>query len=345
MAGIDDLAGSLSIMGGQSSVFGNATKGDKIIHLARVVDNEDRSNMGRIQASIIDFNNANGEEQPGKDKNDNIPKYAFPLIYQFVNVIPKVGELVYVFLENPKDQSSRRFYIGPIRSVKKAQSEFETTSSANQLFNVNSYGKVDAPNQPINSNDDFEKNNIRIDGKDNSSIAFKSREVLITAGQLKENSFEPNTETKCYIQLVDNLPVTETEFARGSLSTDKENTTRKGFSQTNIVGSNINLISSSKSAAQNRSLDENGNLVDLSNVENTTNPELETYGETAKKLHPLVLGDELVKLLKIIIRFCLNHKHTPQEKPYATVEEIELLTEFLADENIQAILSKSVRTN
>ena len=69
MAGIDDLAGSLSIMGGQSSVFGNATKGDKIIHLARVVDNEDRSNMGRIQASIIDFNNANGEEQPGKDKN------------------------------------------------------------------------------------------------------------------------------------------------------------------------------------------------------------------------------------------------------------------------------------
>lgn len=345
MGGVDDLSSSLSIMGGQSSVFGSATKGDKIIYLARVVDNEDRSNMGRIQASIIDFNNANGEEQPGKDKNDNIPKYAFPLIYQFVNVIPKVGELVYVFLENPKDQSSRRFYIGPIRSVKKAQSEFETTSSANQLFNINSYGKVDAPNQPINPNSFFEQDNIRIDGKDNASISFKSREVLITAGQLKENSFETNKETKCYIQMVDNLPVTDTEFAKGTLAVDEEIVITKGFSQTNIVGSNINLISSNSSSAQNRPLDEDGNLIDLSNVENSTNPELNVYGETAKKLHPLVLGDELVKLLKIIIRFCLNHKHTPQEKPYATVEEIELLTEFLADENIQAILSKSVRTN
>tara|TARA_B100000963_G_C22625089_1_gene671946 strand:- start:942 stop:1985 length:1044 start_codon:yes stop_codon:yes gene_type:complete len=346
--GLDDLAGSLNIMGGQSSVFGNATKGDKIVYLARVVDNEDRSNMGRIKATIIDFNDVNGEEQPGKDKNDNIPKFAFPLIYQFVNVIPRVGELVYIFLENPKDQSSRRFYIGPIRSVKKAQKQFESTSSANSLFNINSYSKVETPNQPINEKTAPINDHIRINGKNNSNITFKPREVLITAGELQNNSFDLNLDTQCFIQMKDHLAIIETELAKsvGSFQAqDKTTIKRPAFSQTNVVGTNVNLISSSKSSGQNRALDENGKLVDQSNVENTTNPELEIYGETAKKLHPLVLGDELVKVLKIIIRFCLNHKHTPQEKPYATGEEIDLLTEFLADENIQFILSKSVRTN
>lgn len=349
MGGLDGMADSLNIMGGQSSVFGSATKGDKIIYLARVVDNVDRSNMGRIQATIIDFNDANGEEQPGKDKNDNIPKYAFPLIYQFVNVIPRIGELVYIFLENPKDQSSRRFYIGPIRSVKKQQSNFESTSSANSLFTVNSYGQRDAGNQPINNESYFSNDHIRIDGKNNSNITFKPREVLITAGELQNNSFDLNTETQCFIQMKDNLAIIKKEVTSNQFATaggvPTEFLVRKAYSQQNIVASNINLISSNSSSRQNRPLNEDGSLKDLSNVEIATNPDLETYGVVAKELHPLVLGDELVKVLKVIIRFCLNHKHTPQEKPYATEEEINLLNDYLADENISEILSKSVRTN
>lgn len=340
------MADSLNIMGGQSPTSGNATKGDKIIYLGRVVDNSDRSNMGRIQATIIDFNDANGEEQPGKDKNDNIPKYAFPLIYQFVNVIPRVGELVYIFLENPKDQSSRRFYIGPIRSVKKFQSNFESTASANKMFTVNSYGQKNTDSQPINDVTFFSNDNIRLDGKNNSNITFKPREVLITAGELKDNSFELNEKTKCFIQLKDNVAEIEPDFPSSPREEEgKTKITRDSYSQMNIVASNINLISSNTSSRQNRALDENGKIKDISNVEQKTNPDLELYGNAAKELHPLVLGDELVKVLKVIVRFCLNHKHTPQQSPYATEEEINLLNDYLADENISAILSKSVRTN
>ena len=130
---------------------------------------------------------------------------------------------------------------------------------------------------------------------------------------------------------------------------DKVVVKRPAFSQTNIVGTNINLISSSATSAQNRALDDGGKLADTSNVENATNPELEVYGELAKKLHPLVLGDELVKVLKLIISFCLNHKHTTQQPAYASKTEQELidLNELLDEEgiNISTILSKSVRTN
>jgi hypothetical protein len=340
--GLDGLSENLNIMGGQSSVFGDATQGNRIIYLGKVISNEDASNMGRLLVTIIDFASETGIEQPGKDKNDNTPKMAYPLIPQFVNVIPRVDELVYVFLENPKDQSSRRFYVGPIRSVKKAQTEFESTSSSNELFTVNTFSRE---NKSVDVKNFILKDNIRLDGKNNANIALKPREVLITAGGLKDNSFEKNEKTECYIQIKDNLEQTRERIARSSLGVNQNITIRDSFSQANIVASNINLISSNKSSRKNRALDENGNLKDLSNVEIGTNPDLETYGELAKELHPLVLGDELVKLLKIIIRFCLNHKHTPQETPYATVEEINLLNEYLSDEKIQEILSKSVRTN
>jgi hypothetical protein len=346
---INDLANSLNIMGGQGSFHSNGTTRGKIIYLARVESNDDRSNMGRITASIIDFNDKNGEEQPGKDRNDVLPKIAYPLFPHFVNLMPRIGELVYIILENPKDQSSRRFYIGPIRSVKRSFSEEESTASANNLFNENSYRASDATNINLddkrnNANNDF----ICLRGKNDADVTLKSREVLITAGYYNNKTYTKNTSTECFIQLKDNLEIVS---ENGQLE-------RPAFSQVNIVGSNINLISSNTSSRKFRALDENGNI-NPSNIEYNTNPDLNTYGDTAKQLHPLVLGDELVKLLKVMIRFCLNHKHTPQDKPYGTTEEINILKEYLGVSNssdnlssaedvnakITEILSKNVRTS
>jgi hypothetical protein len=341
MNGLTDLADSLNIGRGQSPVFSSGNDRGRIIYVARVVDNVDGSNMGRIKAEIVSFNDQNGEEQPGKDKNDVEAKIAYPLMYQFVNVIPRVGELVYVFLENPKDQSSNRYYIGPIRSLSRPDSEYEGTTLANQLFNPSTYKGVG--NSEINA---FENPNgiprdvIYIKGKKDSDISLKPREVLIRAGTYIPDTNEKNTETKSYIQIKQFPDVVEIDPVRGTPTV-----TATKFSQVNIVGSNINLISSDSTNSQNRALDENGNLSDNKNVENSTNTRLNDYGTQAKTLHPLVLGDELVKVLKVLIKFCLNHKHTPQETPYGPTEEINILNDFLADENISVILSKSVRTN
>jgi hypothetical protein len=327
--GVNDLANNLNMtIAGQSSFSSNATQSSKILYLAIVKDISDFSNMGRIRAEIIDFDKDTGENVPGKDKNDVEYKFAFPLIPDFLNIMPRPGELVYIFLENPSDQSSKRFYIGPIRSVSLPESQFESTSSANNLFSTESY--FGNSNFILPSSDSFivNKDDIYIKSKNDSDVILKSREVLIRAGSLQPNVFVENTQTPCYIQLV--------QKREGDIN---------AFSQTNIVGSNINLISSDSRVRRIRALDENGNLVDSSNVEISTNPRLNEYGNLAKELHPLVLGDELIKVLKVLIRFCLNHKHTPQETPYAPTEEIGILNDFLADENIEFILSKSVRTS
>ena len=327
--GISELADDLGrSIGGQSSYSSNATQSNKIIYLAVVKDVSDFANMGRIRAEIIDFDDDSGNIRPGKDKNDVEYKFAFPLIPNFLNISPRIGELVYIFFENPSDQSSNRFYIGPIRSINLPVSKFEEAASANDLFNINSYFGNSNFLLPSNDSSLINKDDIYIKGKNDSDVILKSREVLIRAGSLQPNLFLDNTQTPCYIQLV--------QRNEGDIN---------AFSQTNIVGSNINLISSDSRTRMKRTLDENGNLTDSSNVEITTNPRLNEYGNLAKELHPLVLGDELVKVLKILIRFCLNHKHTPQETAYAPTEEIGILNDFLADENIEFILSKSVRTS
>lgn len=327
--GVNELADDLNRnLAGQNSYSSNATQSNRVIYLAIVKDVSDFSNMGRIRAEIIDFDNKTGEVIPGKDRNDVEYKFAFPLMPSFLNVIPRVGELVYIFLESPNDQSSNRFYFGPIRSVNLSETQFEDASSANDLFNIKTFNGRNTFKLPPNESSKINQDDIFIKGKNDSDIIFKSREVLIRAGFLEKNSFEENTQTPCYIQLV-----------------QKNEGTSSAFSQTNIVGSNINLISSDITNRRFRSLDEEGNLVDVANIENSTNPRLEEYGENAKKLHPLVLGDELIKVLKVLIRFCLNHKHTPQETPYSPTEEIGILNDFLSNENIEFILSKSVRTS
>lgn len=334
--GITDLSDSLNLMRGQSSIFGGGGGSDKIIYLARVTDNSDAKNSGRIKAEIVSFNDKNGQEQSGKDRFDTEAKIAYPLFPQFVNIIPRPDELVYIFIENPKDQSSRRFYVGPIRSQNKPDSEFESTSLSNEIFEELTYnGKSGSEPSAFSSENTANQDIVYIKGKRDADIQLKPREVLVRAGSYESNSSIKNTETTSYIQIKQHPDIFD----------QNNNVITRKFSQVNIVGSNINLISSDSTSAQNRALDENGNLTQKQNVEINTNGRLNDYGQEAKKLHPLVLGDELVTVLKVLIRFCLNHKHTPQDTAYAPTEEINKLNEFLADENISVILSKSVRTN
>jgi hypothetical protein len=75
-----------------------------------------------------------------------------------------------------------------------------------------------------------------------------------------------------------------------------------------------------------------------------TNEDLKSFGEFANTLHPLVFGDELVKLLDLIIRTILTHIHTPQN-PMLAIPESDSLKEYTVEGALQNILSKNIRIN
>jgi hypothetical protein len=326
----DNLGRNLS---GQLNPSSDSTKNKRIIYPAKVRDVEDFANQGRIKVEIISINETTGEEQPGKDNNTPLSKLplCLPLLPDFLHSAPQLGEMVFIILDNPSDLSSNRYWVGPIRSTRFPR-ETESYVSANQIYQNSSY-KTQGNSTVKNSENPIfpSRNDIYIKGKDDSDIIFKSREVVLRAGSFINGQDEENKITPCSIQL---------------LQKDVNNNENiSPYSQINIKASNINLISTDLSSRKNRTLNENGSLRDENNIEKNTNKRLEDFGEDAVKLHPLVLGDELVKLLKVIIRFCINHKHTPQESAYAPTEELDILNEFLSDENMKVILSNTVRTN
>jgi len=69
-----------------------------------------------------------------------------------------------------------------------------------------------------------------------------------------------------------------------------------------------------------------------------------TIGELADKLHPLVFGDELIRLLNLIITYLLNHIHQPQNPPLSTSISDEL-KKYNIEGKLQNIISNQIRIN
>src|ERR1039457_2688469 len=113
--GIDSLSKSLLQQHGQANFRSEGNQKTRIRYPAIVVSVDDPAEQNRIVARIISLDE-NGSINGGRDKNvpDNLLPYAISDMPDFFFVRPLVGEMVYITLENPEDNSSPRYWTGPI---------------------------------------------------------------------------------------------------------------------------------------------------------------------------------------------------------------------------------------
>ena len=128
MAGINSLAASILQMNGQANLasFGNSSS--KNVYAAMVVSTDDPTGQNRIKVRVVSKNNEGGLFG-GKDRdrlNENLV-YCYPLIPEFFHVRPIAaqvdevgnlvtqGEMVWVILENPSDESAPRYWACRLR--------------------------------------------------------------------------------------------------------------------------------------------------------------------------------------------------------------------------------------
>lgn len=321
--------------GGSASQGGNSLR---IIYPAIVRSTEDRAGYGRIKAEIVTMDEK-GVLVPGKDKDTEVDKLplCIPVMPEFFHIRPQVGECVLVFCENPSDMSSPRYYFGPLINSQ-ARLPFQSYQDSVSIFDRNTYSKGE-----IFSSSTHTKNSktgalfpsqteVALQGRSDADIIFKPREVVLIAGKFALGTFEKNATTPCRIQLkqVD----APTNLTGIKVIDDLTLKNFKAYSQTNIEGTNINLISVE---GKFRSFDAN-------HPENSTNPRLKDFGDTATKLHPLVFGDELIVLLRLILTYLTTHVHTPQSPAVPNAVQQQLL-EYLSGGKMQSLLSNHVRTN
>lgn len=297
--------------------------GTRIIYPAKVISIESESGMRRIKARILQVD-ADGLESPSKDKNvtDNELVTCVPILPVYLQVMPRVGEMVIVFLESFGEGStnSTRYYIGPFRSTY-FNYDYEDFKNAIRIKDPKQKnisipdGVVDIlPNQ----------NDVAINGKKGAGIIFSENRIRINVAPLIDNTLNPNITTFGQIelnQIQDIKQYLNKQRVKGEEPPVKLPPAEK-FTQINIRGNNVNIIAT---GGNNKDISQQGDkfIFTLSNekakrtkinydLEVINNDNIFKFGKEAESLHPMVFGDEIIQLLsKIIIRL-ETHIHTPQ---------------------------------
>jgi hypothetical protein len=330
------LSENLLGMNGQSSFRSSGNPSQRIIYPAIVRVVEDASGLNRIKAEIVNMD-SDGNIIPGKDKETPLEKLplCIPLIPEYVHVRPQIGECVLIISENPADLSAIRYWIGPL-ITSQLKLNYQAYGDSLSIFKNDSFDNSNnSLDVPANSKAKTilpSQYETALQGRDDADITLKPREVLIRAGKFKKDTIDENTKAPCIIQLKQFDSPQKTTGIRLVDSIAAAPFT--AFSQINMRATNINLIS----------VDGKFRNFNPINPEFGNNDRLDDFGDEAKKLHPLVFGDELIKLLDLMIRFVTTHVHTPQSPPLPNPLYLELQS-YLIGNKIQDLVSKNVRTN
>lgn len=307
-----------------------------VIYFCTVISNYDESGGMRIKVRVPTVDNDN-------DPIDKLP-YVFPLLPKMFHVVPKVGELVLIFLQSAGEGNGQRFYIGPIISQPQRMDKDLSTTTAKSLMIGNTTQKP-LPNPSLNPDNEGtlpKDEDVAIEGRKNTDIILKENEMLMRCGYKKYpdgdvvNCLNYNDVDQAYIQLkYDNTmsekaPSEESATSIGDYKSQR-NQGRKFSSIANVVADRINLLSYDSSSYVN--------LLKTKDRNDILNPNV--LQEIFEKAHQLPYGDVLVEFLRLFMNLFFTHTHPfCMDSPTITPEQKEDLNTLL-----NGMLSDAVRIN
>lgn len=293
----------------QKPVFGGSSK-LTMISIGVVKSIDDDGQAGRIIVEI-----------KGVDENIQEVIPAFPFFPKHLQIMPKIGESVFVIKLDLNDSNfTNRFWIGPIISQpQKLQKDLHYFTSQAALPG-GTVGLEVAPKFIPEAKGIFpNESDISLQGRDNSDLILKSNELLLRAGQHKIS--QPllfNNENMGVFQIKYNTPIIL-----------KDNKKITNLTVANIVADKINLITHNG--------DKKFNALNQTDIISD-----EMISDFINKAHPLPYGDILLDFLKVTKAFILNHTHA-----YAGLPAISdnVITDNFINFNLDTINSKNININ
>ncbi len=267
--------------------------------------------------------------------------YAAPLLPKNLQVMPKVGEMCIVLIEDIKMPQLNRYWIGPLMSDKSKMS-FEDSESGGDLLNTNVIPKTIKKNSK-ESNDlakrggftgGFpEKLDVSVMGRNNADIVLPTRregldrlnsggEVLLRAGKFNfsdgPSELTLNKKNPGFLRIK----------VQENLRDPKESTTHSM-----LYSDYISLVSYKNS-------DGSAGLPRIKKI----NPLLEKDTDLLNfhnALSPLVRGDVLVKFLRLLVDYVKNHNHPYPKLPSTNANSKPEIEKF----DLISLLSPHIRIN
>lgn len=280
---------------------------------------------------------AGGNEPKIDNKSCIAVPYCFPLLPKNLQILPKLGEMCLVLVEDIKNPQQNRYWIGSLFS-QKSKLSYEKSQSGADLLNKNVVPGISRKlNQNLEKRGDFtggfpEKFDISLMGRNNADIVLPTNkekgdrinskgEVLIRAGKFKFNPFgelELNTKNPGFLRI-------KTANQLG----DFENTSTHSM----LYSDYISLVSYKNS-------DGSSGVPFIRQI----NPLIETDRELFNfhdSLSPLVRGDRLVTFLELLVNYVKNHNHPYPKLPATNANSKPEIEKF----NLKSILSPHIRIN
>jgi hypothetical protein len=197
--------------------FINGDSRGKIINLIRigtVVDNSDQQGIGALKVRL----------DGGADKDDNDTNLinCIPLLPKYLNIMPDVGEGVYVFSAKHNDaletnQKSQRFWFGPIISQ---QDKLDGEEKENGIRGL--YKSLTKPDKPLLEEGVYpKKDEIAIQGRGSGDLIFKKDQTVLRINKFKnDDRLRFNDVNIGYIQLKDGDEDLKKEFKTEEIEVD-----------------------------------------------------------------------------------------------------------------------------
>jgi hypothetical protein len=303
----------------------------KYLKYGVVVSIDDEFGLGRIKVRI------NGTAASGGDKNtsDADLPYAFPMIPKHLQVIPKVGEAVWIFVFDKNKQHADRLYVGPITSQLDRLTYDDGKLTAFRGF---TFGALQ-PNTNISDIPQLagifpNKEDISIQGRYNTDITQKVNEIVLRAGKFESTPtteknpypFTFNTKTQAYIQIKNDVP----------LSNKGDNSERGTI--TNIVANKINLITHKDGSPRFNVTGQDALITD------------DEMFRILEEAHQVPFGDVLIEYLKLLKEALFAHVHNGNGNPATDLTASgnkQALATFKsrAEDLEKSMLSKNIRIN
>lgn len=163
------------------------------IYYGEVISIDDPNEGGRIRVKIPDFDNKTG--------NDQLP-FAYPMLPKFFWIIPQVGEVVRVFIEDTRYPQRGRHWMGSIISQpqKIGYDGYYTALSTSNIATINTESN---PSSIPDANGVFPTvKDVALLGRNNTDVILKDKQVLIRCGKHKINNvLSLNKENPAFIQM------------------------------------------------------------------------------------------------------------------------------------------------
>ena len=262
------------------------------------------------------------------EQDEKLPYY-IPFMAQFLQVIPKVGELVLVISMAPGEFEQANFYIGPIISqedklfYEESYAAMRTTETGYIGWGPNPRTKRDVkPTLYPNTED------ICIKGRKNTGVQLKNNEVRVKAGVKVVDDSGPknNTETPSFISL------------KYYPDNDYE---KDGYKSTaTIVADKINLIGThTKDPATSEIPVTQSKDPDAEDQDNLISDS--AMKELINKAHQIPYGDQLIEFLELFRTAFEKHVHPFPTMTPCKDENMNKVTSY----KLKGMLSDNVRIN